>query len=248
MKSTTQDPNHTTLAGERLLDQYVLEHSDDEPEYLYQLWRATNVHLLHGRMASGRLQGRLLKMFVEMIRPQNILEIGTFSGYSALCMAEGLANVEPESQARLNPLNCSAGALEPAKRHSHLFTFEINDEQEPFTRKWIEESPWADYVTFIIGDAKEKAKTLGVQFDMAFLDGDKKTYVEDYEAILPLMNKGGFILADNTLWDGHVIDPDYDRDYQTQGICRFNDHIKNDPRVSRVILPLRDGLTIIRVE
>ena len=233
MKSHTQDPNHTTLSGEHLLDEYVLEHSDDEPEYLYQLWRATNVHLLHGRMASGRLQGRLLKMFVEMIRPQNILEIGTFSGYSALCMAEGLSNLN----ANLNVNN-----LPP-----HLFTFEINDEQEPFTRKWIEGSPWADYVTFIIGDAKEKARTLGVKFDMAFIDGDKKTYVEDYEAILPLMNKGGFILADNTLWDGHVIDPDYDRDYQTQGIRRFNNHIKNDPRVTRVILPLRDGLTIIRV-
>ncbi len=231
MKSTTQDPNHTTLAGERLLDQYVLEHSDDEPDYLYQLWRATNVHMLHGRMASGRLQGRLLKMFVEMIRPQHILEVGTFSGYSALCMAEGLANV--------NPLPKQGGM-------GRVFTFEINDEQEPFTRKWIEQSPWADYVTFIIGDAKEKAKELGVKFDMAFLDGDKKTYVETYEAILPLMNPGAFILADNTLWDGHVIDPDYDRDHQTQGIRRFNDHIKNDPRVSRVILPLRDGLTIIR--
>ena len=245
MKSCTQDPNHTTLAGERLLDQYVLEHSDDEPEYLYRLWRATNVHLLHGRMASGRLQGRLLKMFVEMIRPQHILEIGTFSGYSALCMAEGLATTSPvPSQGGESRGDSTTSPLGGDKRG--VFTFEINDEQEPFTRKWIEESPWAEYVTFIIGDAKEKAKDLGVTFDMAFLDGDKRTYVEDYEAILPLMNPGAFILADNTLWDGHVIDPDYDRDYQTQGIRRFNDHIKNDPRVSRVILPLRDGLTIIR--
>ena len=229
MKSATQDPNHTTLSGEHLLDQYVLEHSDDEPEYLYRLWRATNVHMLHGRMASGRLQGRLLKMFVEMIRPQNILEVGTFSGYSALCMAEGLATINSDEKGM-------------------LYTFEINDEQDPFTRKWIEQSPWADYITFIIGDAKEKAKELGVKFDLAFLDGDKKTYVETYEAILPLMNAGSFILADNTLWDGHVIDIDYDRDHQTQGIRRFNDHIKNDPRVSRVILPLRDGLTIIRIK
>ncbi|MBO7051659.1 MAG: class I SAM-dependent methyltransferase, partial [Prevotella sp.] len=170
------------MAGERLLDQYVLEHSDDEPEYLYRLWRATNVHLLHGRMASGRLQGRLLKMFVEMIRPQHILEIGTFSGYSALCMAEGLANVNDNENLNvndnLNPLPKQGGV-------GRVFTFEINDEQEPFTRKWIEESPWAEYVTFIIGDAKEKAKDLGVTFDMAFLDGDKRTYVEDYEAILP---------------------------------------------------------------
>ena len=234
MKSYTQDPNHTTLSGEHLLDEYVLEHSDDEPEYLYRLWRATNVHMLHGRMASGRLQGRLLKMFVEMIRPKNILEVGTFSGYSALCMAEGLANVSGNDNVNGND-------------KGRLYTFEINDEQEPFTRKWIEESPWADHITFIIGDAKEKAKELGVKFDLAFLDGDKKTYVETYEAILPLMNPGGFILADNTLWDGHVIDSDYDRDHQTQGIRSFNDHIKNDPRISRVILPLRDGLTIIRV-
>ena len=231
MKSHTQDPNHTTLSGEHLLDEYVLEHSDDEPEYLYRLWRATNVHMLHGRMASGRLQGRLLKMFVEMIRPKNILEVGTFSGYSALCMAEGLSSLP----------SFSGGG------RGRLYTFEINDEQEPFTRKWIEESPWADHITFIIGDAKEKAKELGVKFDLAFLDGDKKTYVETYEAILPLMNLGGFILADNTLWDGHVIDSDYDRDHQTQGIRSFNDHIKNDPRISRVILPLRDGLTIVRV-
>jgi len=239
VKSKTQDPNHTTLAGERLLDEYVLEHSDDEPEYLYRLWRATNVHLLHGRMASGRLQGRLLKMFVEMIRPKNILEVGTFSGYSALCMAEGLANVNVNGNGNDNGNGNGNGGK--------IYTFEINDEQEPFTRKWIVESPWAEYVTFIIGDVAEKAKELGVKFDMAFLDGDKKTYVETYEAILPLMNPGAFILADNTLWDGHVIDPEYDRDHQTQGIRRFNDHIKNDPRVSRVILPLRDGLTIIRV-
>ena len=227
-KSHTQDPNHTTLDGVAALDAYVIGHSDDEPQYLYDLWRATNVHLLHGRMASGRLQGRLLKMFVQMIRPQNILEVGTFSGYSALCMAEGLAQ-------------SAAPASQPM-----LYTFEINDEQEPFTRRWLEESPWAQYITFIIGDASEKAKDLGVKFDMVFLDGDKRTYVETYEAIMPLLNPGAFILADNTLWDGHVIDPSYDRDHQTQGIRRFNDHVKADPRVTRVILPLRDGLTIIR--
>lgn len=129
----------------------------------------------------------------------------------------------------------------------HVYTFEINDEQEPFTRPWIENSPWADRITFIIGDAITGAKKLGKRFDMAFIDGDKRTYIETYEALLPLMNAGGFILADNTLWDGHVIDPDYDRDKQTAGIRWFNDHIAADPRVSRVILPLRDGLTIIRI-
>lgn len=223
-KSKTQDPNHTTLDGEHLLDEYVLEHSDAEPEYLYRLWRDTNVRLLHGRMASGRLQGRLLKMMVRMIRPQRVIEVGTFSGYSALCMAEGLA----------------------ANGSGHLFTYEINDEQEPFTRPWIENSPWADYVTFLIGDPGTEAAGLGERFDMAFLDGDKRTYVETYEALLPLMNPGAFILADNTLWDGHVIDPDYERDQQTAGIRRFNDHVAQDERVSRVMMPLRDGLTIIR--
>lgn len=223
-KSKTQNPNHTTLDGEALLDDYVLTHSDDEPEYLYKLWRATNVHMLHGRMASGRLQGRLLKMLVQMARPESIIEVGTFSGYSALCMAEGLQSNDK----------------------GHLYTFEINDEQEPFTRQWIEQSPWAERITFIIGDAAEEAQKLGKQFDFAFLDGDKRTYVETYEALLPLMTPGAFILADNTLWDGHVIDPEYDRDHQTQGIRRFNDHVKTDDRVTRVILPLRDGLTMIR--
>ena len=223
MKSKTQNPNHTTLEGENILDEYVLSHSDAEPEYLYRLWRATNVHMLHGRMASGHLQGRLLKMLVKMVNPQNIIEVGTFSGYSALCMAEGLSE------------------------HGHLYTFEINDEQEPFTRKWIEDSPWADKITFIIGDAATEAKKIGKSFDFAFMDGDKRTYVETYESILPLMNKGAFILADNTLWDGHVTDADYDKDQQTVGIRRFNDYVAADKRVEKVLLPLRDGLTMIRI-
>ena len=223
MKSKTQNPNHTTLDGLSAIDEYVLSHIDAEPEYLHRLWRATNVHMLHGRMASGHLQGRLLKMFVKMVNPLNIIEVGTFSGYSALCMAEGLSG------------------------KGHLYTFEINDEQEPFTREWIEESPWADRITFIIGDAASEAKKIGKLFDLAFLDGDKRTYVETYEALLPLMNKGGFILADNTLWDGHVTEAEYDNDRQTVGIRRFNDYIACDPRVEKLILPLRDGLTIIRV-
>jgi predicted O-methyltransferase YrrM len=223
MKSKTQNPNHTTLEGENILDEYVLNHSDAEPEYLYRLWRATNVHMLHGRMASGHLQGRLLKMLVKMVNPQNIIEVGTFSGYSALCMAEGLSE------------------------HGHLYTFEINDEQEPFTRKWIENSPWADKITFIIGDAATEAKKIGKSFDFAFMDGDKRTYVETYESLLPLMNKGAFILADNTLWDGHVTDADYDKDQQTVGIRRFNDYVAADKRVEKVLLPLRDGLTMIRI-
>ena len=204
------------------LDEYILNHIEPEPEYLYKLWRATNIHMLHGRMASGHLQGRLLKMLVQMIRPQNILEVGTFSGYSALCMAEGLDD------------------------SGHLYTFEINDEQEDFTRPWIEQSPVADKITFLIGDAITEAPRLGITFDMAFIDGDKRTYKETYEMVLSILKPGGFILADNTLWDGHVVDHAYDRDLQTKGIEAFNEYLANDPRVEQVILPLRDGLTLIR--
>lgn len=204
------------------LETYLLSHIDAEGDYLYQLYRATNIHTVHGRMASGHLQGRLLKMFVEMIQPKNILEIGTFSGYSAICMAEGLGE------------------------DGRLYTFEINDEMEDFTRPWIENSPVASKIHFIIGDANVEAPKLNVMFDMAFVDGDKRTYIETYETVLKLLRPGGFILADNTLWDGHVIDPHYQHDAQTQGIAHFNDFIAQDARVEKVILPIRDGLTIIR--
>lgn len=204
------------------IDDYILQHIEPEPEYLYRLYRATNIYMLHGRMASGHLQGRLLKMLVQMIRPKNILEVGTFSGYSAICMAEGL----------------EAGG--------RVYTFEINDEQEDFTRPWIEQSPVADKIEFIIGDAITEAPRLGIIFDMAFIDGDKRTYRETYEMVLSILRPGGFILADNTLWDGHVVDPAYDRDQQTRGIESFNDFLTTDSRVEQVILPLRDGLTIIR--
>lgn len=203
------------------LEKYVLDHIDPEGDYLYRLYRATNLHTLHGRMASGHLQGRLLKMLVRMIRPKNILEVGTFSGYSAICMAEGL------------------------EEGGKVYTFEINDEQEDFTRPWIEGSPVADKIVFTIGDAITEAPHLGIEFDMVFIDGDKRTYIEAYEMALKVIRPGGFILADNTLWDGHVIDHAYDRDRQTRGIEAFNDLVAADKRVERVMLPLRDGLTII---
>ena len=204
------------------LERYLLAHIDAEGDYLYRLYRATNIHTVHGRMASGHLQGRLLKMLVEMIRPKNVLEVGTFSGYSAICMAEGL------------------------NEDGRLYTFEINDEMEDFTRPWIENSPVASKIHFIIGDANVEAPKLNVVFDMAFVDGDKRTYIETYETVLKLLRPGGFILADNTLWDGHVIDEHYQHDAQTQGIVHFNDFIAQDTRVEKVILPIRDGLTIIR--
>ena len=204
------------------MERYLLSHIDPEGDYLYRLWRATNIHLLHGRMASGHLQGRLLKMLVRMVRPERILEVGTFSGYSAICMAEGLGD----------------GGL--------VYTYEIDDELEDFTRPWIEGSSVADKIRFIIGDAVKEAPRLGVEFDMVFLDGDKRTYIEAYEMALKVLRPGGFILADNTLWDGHVLEKPRPSDRQTAGIEAFNDHVAADGRVEKVILPLRDGLTLIR--
>ena len=163
-----------------------------------------------------------MKMLVHMVRPKNILEIGTFSGYSAICMAEGL------------------------EEGGKVYTFEINDEQEDFTRPWIEGSPVADKIEFIIGDAVKEAPKLGIVFDMAFIDGDKRTYRKAYEMTLSVLRPGGFILADNTLWDGHVLETPAPADRQTQGIEDFNDFVASDSRVEKVILPLRDGLTILR--
>ena len=203
------------------LDDYILAHIDDEGDYLRALYRDTHLKLLYPRMASGHLQGRLLKMFVRMVRPRQVLEIGTYSGYSALCMAEGL----PE------------GGM--------IHTFEINDEQEDFTRPWLEHSLYADKIKFYIGDALELVPRLGLTFDLAYVDGDKRRYVDYYEMVLRHLAPGGYILADNTLWDGHVLE-EHPRDAQTRGIQAFNDLLAKDSRVEKVILPLRDGLTIIR--
>ncbi|HIZ91827.1 MAG TPA: O-methyltransferase [Candidatus Bacteroides merdavium] len=205
------------------LDEYILQHIDPESDYLRALYRDTHLKLLYPRMASGHLQGRMLKMFVRMIRPCQVLEIGTYSGYSALCMAEGL----PE------------GAM--------LHTFEINDEQEDFTRPWLEGSPYADKIRFYIGDALELVPQLGLTFDLVFMDADKRKYLEYYEMALSCLSDGGYIIADNTLWDGHVLEEHpHNSDLQTIRIKEFNDFVARDPRVEKVILPLRDGLTIMR--
>lgn len=204
------------------LDQYILEHIDPESDYLKKLYRQTHLKLLYPRMASGHLQGRLLKMFVKMIDPTNILEIGTYSGYSGLCLAEGL------------------------KPGGQLYTIEINDEQEDFTRPWFENSPYKDQIHFLIGNALDIVPTLNVTFDMAFVDGDKRLYKEYYEMVFQHLRPGGYMLADNTLWDGHVIEEPTPKDAQTKGIMAFNDYLAKDTRVEKVILPLRDGLTIIR--
>lgn len=210
------------MINSEALDRYIEDHSDAENDYLKALIRATNVNLLRPRMASGHIQGRILKMFTRMIRPNYILEIGTYSGYSALCMAEGLP------------------------QDGKIYTFEINDEQEDFTRPWFENSPYANQIEFFIGNALDIVPTLNITFDMAFIDGDKRDYIAYYEMVLKHLSKGGYILADNTLWDGHVIEIPKDNDWQTIGIKAFNNYITNDKRVEKVILPLRDGLTMIR--
>ena len=205
------------------LDEYILKHIDEEGSYLKQLYRDTHVKLLRPRMASGHLQGRMLKMFVRMIRPKQILEIGTYSGYSALCLAEGLEE----------------GGM--------LHTFEINDEQEDFTRPWLENSACADKIKFYIGDAMEMVPKMDIMFDLVFMDGNKRYYTDYYKMILKQLNPGGYIIADNTLWDGHVLEEHpHPNDMQTIGIKQFNDMVAADQSVEKVILPMRDGLTIIR--
>ena len=208
------------------IGEYILAHIGEEHPYLHQLWRESHIHLVHGHMVSGHLQGKLLRMLVHMIQPSLVLEIGTYTGYSALSMASALPH----------------GA--------RIITYEINDELEDFTRPRIEKSPWADRVDFRIADVlvdlpaeMDKATR---RLDMVFLDGNKRQYVEYYELSLKYLCPGGFILADNTLWDGHVVDAAYDHDAQTLGVRRFNDLVAADSRVEKVILPLRDGLTLIR--
>lgn len=207
------------------LDRYIEAHSSGEPQWLYELNRRTNLRLLNGRMCSGPVQGRLLKMITGMIAPRRALELGTFSGYSALCIAEGM----------------------PAD--GHLDTIEADDELEDFIRDALRNAPAeiAGKIHLRIGPALQVAASLEPEsYDFIFIDADKREYTAYYEATLPLLRPGGYILADNTLWDGHVIDPAYDRDRQTQGVRHFNDTVAADPRVEKVIIPLRDGLTLIR--
>lgn len=230
------------------IDEYILSHISPEGDYLHRLYRATNIHLLYSRMASGHLQGRLLKMIVQMTGARNVLEVGTFSGYSAICLAEGVRE-NLNSNLNLNP-----NPNQPATVPSHscegnpgrVITFEINDELEPFTRPWIENSPVGDLIDFRIGNAMEEAPKLGIEFDLVFLDADKRTYLESYEMAMKVTRPGGYILADNTLWDGHVVEEVKPTDRQTKGIMEFNDFVANDKRVDVVILPLRDGLTLIK--
>ena len=207
------------------LEEYISYHSTPENGALEAITRDTYVHILNPHMLSGHVQGRALSMFSHMIKPKRILELGTFTGYSALCLAEGLAE------------------------GGHLVTIEHNDELEDTIRRNLSRSPLGEKIELIIGDAIEIISNFKFQisnFDLVFIDADKREYCAYLEAVYPLVPVGGFILADNTLWDGHIIDPAYDRDKQTLGLRAFNDQLKKDDRFEQVILPLRDGLTIIR--
>jgi len=205
------------------IDQYIDKHTTPEPELLARITRDTNLHVLNPHMLSGKVQGELLRMFSRMLRPHRVLELGTFTGYSALCLAEGLSD------------------------DGELITIEHNDELEDTIRRNFADSPLGERIHLLIGDAKQILSTQPAfdSFDLVFIDADKREYCTYYDLVFPLVREGGFILADNTLWDGHVIDPAYDKEKQTIGLRQFNQLVADDPRVSQVILPVRDGLTII---
>lgn len=204
------------------LEEYVLAHIEPEPDHLYRLNRQTQLYHLYSRQCSGHLQGRLLSMLSHMIRPRLILELGTFTGYSALCLAEGLAD------------------------GGELHTVEHNDEDEPQLRELFSE---LDSRVFLhIGDASEMIRSLEFEWDLVYIDANKREYVTYLEMLLPRLNSGAFILADNTLWDGKVIE-DGTHDAQTEGIKEFNDFVRNmADKLHPVILPIRDGMTLMRVD
>lgn len=205
-----------------MLDEYIHTHSDAEPEYLAKVNRATHLRMLNPRMLSGHFQGRVLSMFCKMIQPNRILELGTFTGYSALCMAEALSD------------------------EGILHTIECDDELEDFILKNLEGSEHGHKINLHIGDALAEIDKLDETFDLVFIDADKREYIAYYEAVLPKLRAGGFIFADNTLWDGKVLNKVEQNDKQTIEILRFNDFVATDIRVEKVLLPLRDGLTVIR--
>lgn len=204
------------------LEDYISEHIDREPEPLARLARTANIRLLNPRMIAGHLQGRILKMLVAMIHPRRILEIGTFTGYATLCMAEALPD------------------------DGEIHTVETDDEMEDFIREQFDASPLSNRIRLHIGDAQSIIPAITGQFDLIYIDGDKREYCAYYDIAFPKLCTGGFIFADNTLWGGKVLTEPHPSDRHTIEIKRFNYLIAADPRVERVILPVRDGLTIVR--
>ena len=204
------------------IEEYILSHSDEEDPVLSELNRETNLKILRPRMLSGHLQGKVLEMISKMINPERILELGTYTGYSAICLAKGLKN------------------------NGVLHTIEINDELEDFILKYIKKAGLEKKIKLHSGDAQKIVPELNEQFDLVFIDADKREYLDYYNIVFDFVKSGGFILADNVLWSGKVIELESPDDEYTKGIFDFNEFIKNDTRVEKVILPLRDGLTLIR--
>lgn len=210
-----------TIEKNKDLDEYILNHIDEESELLKQLDRDAHVNLLRPRMISGHLQGRLLKMLCRLLQPRYILELGTYTAYATLCLAEG------------------------APEDAEIHTVEVNDELEDFIMKYLHQTQLKDKIHLHIGDAMEIVPAIDCTFDLVYIDANKRVYVEYYNMIFDKVRSGGLIIADNTLWDGHVLENPKSGDKQTIGIQKFNDMVADDNRVEKVIIPLRDGLTLI---
>jgi predicted O-methyltransferase YrrM len=204
-----------------LLETYCEAHTTCESDLLYKLNRETHIKIMNPRMLSGQLQGRFLSMISKMIQPENVLEIGTYTGYSALCLAEG---IKPDGE---------------------LHTIEIDEELEAIITKYFNLSEHKEKLHLHIGNALEIIPVLNKNWDLAFIDGEKTEYLQYYEMVLPLLKKGGFILVDNVLWNGKVTEPVLEHDSETKAIMEFNNYIQNDPRINNVLLPMRDGLLLI---
>ena len=206
------------------LENYIEQHSEKEPELLSALNKETYQKVLLPRMLSGHFQGRVLSMLSKLIRPVNILEIGTYTGYSALCLCEGM------------------------QEKGTLHTIDIKEELVDFQRKHFDKSPWGNQIVQHLGEAIDIIPTLDIKFDLVFIDADKENYINYFEFIVPKMNKGGIILSDNVLWSGKVLEPLQKNDVSTKILLEYNQLLKNDPRVETVLLPIRDGLTVSRVK
>ena len=204
------------------IENYSLSHTSEENDLLKDLNRQTHVQVLQPRMLSGHLQGRILSMFSCMIRPSRVLEIGTYTGYSALCIAEGISE------------------------NGKIITIDSNKELEPFTRTYFSKSKFNDQIEFIVGNALSVIPQLEEIWDLVFIDADKENYLNYYESVLKNVRKGGFIIADNVLWSGKVTQEISPNDNETFGIVEFNKKVNEDSRVENVLVPVRDGLMVLR--
>ncbi|MCP9201428.1 O-methyltransferase [Gramella sp. GC03-9] len=206
------------------IDDYIIAHSEKEPELLSRLNRETNQKMLQPRMLSGHYQGRVLSLLSKIKMPGSILEIGTYTGYSALCLAEGLT------------------------KDGKLHTIDVNEELVDFQKKYFDQSPYSAQIHQYLGDATEIIPQIPEKFDMVFIDADKPNYPAYFDLIIDKMNPGGIILSDNVLWSGKVVEKVKEDDESTQALLVYNKMLAEDPRVETVIMPLRDGLTISRVK